>query len=230
MSTHPDYGAAFAAWRAAAGADWERYVRHAFVAGLGNGALPRPAFLHYLAQDYVFLFHFARAWALAAAKAEHLDEMRLAARTLDALANDETRLHVELCAAEGIDAAALLATPEAPETLAYTRYVLEAGWSGDLLDLLATLAPCVLGYGEIGVRLAREAAPGTPYRPWIDTYAGEAYQQTCREVGALTDAAIARRLGPGATALPRWQALSARFTTATRLEGAFWDMGLRGHP
>ncbi|QDL93824.1 thiaminase II (plasmid) [Paroceanicella profunda] len=230
MSPHPDYGTAFRAWRAAAGPDWAAYTGHRFVTGLGDGSLPRPAFLHYLRQDYVFLFHFARAWALAAAKAEHLDEMRLAARTLDALANGETALHVETCAAEGIDEATLIATPEAPETLAYTRYVLEAGWSGDLLDLLATLAPCVLGYGEIGARLAAMAPPDAPYRGWIDTYSGADYQQTCRAVGALTDAAIARRLGPGAQELPRWQALTARFSTATRLEAAFWDMGLRGGP
>ena len=39
---------------------------------------------------------------------------------------------------------------EALGNLAYTRYVLEAGFSGDFLDLMAALAPCVLGYGEIG--------------------------------------------------------------------------------
>jgi thiaminase (transcriptional activator TenA) len=70
-----------------------------------------------------------------------------------------------------ISQAELEATPEAAENLAYTRYVLEAGYSGDFLDLMAALAPCVLGYGEIGARLAAEAGE-TPYRGWIDTYAG----------------------------------------------------------
>ncbi|PKP80667.1 MAG: thiaminase II, partial [Alphaproteobacteria bacterium HGW-Alphaproteobacteria-2] len=148
----PDYGRAFALWRAAA-PGWRAYTRHAFVEGLGDGTLPRAAYLHYLAQDYVFLIHFARAWALLAAKAESLAEMQAAARVLGGLVNTEMRLHVETCAAEGITAEALEATPEAPENLAYTRYVLEAGYSGDALDLLAALAPCVLGYGEIGARL-----------------------------------------------------------------------------
>ena len=135
-------------------------------------------------------------------------------------------LHLRICAAEGIGAAALEAAEEAPENLAYTRYVLEAGYSGDFLDLLAALAPCVLGYGEIGLRLARDAAPDTPYRDWIDTYAGDEFQATCREVGGLSDGAVGRRLGDTPEALPRWGELSARFATATRLEVGFWGLGL----
>jgi thiaminase (transcriptional activator TenA) len=218
-----DYGRTFADWRGSVGDDWRAYTRHPFVEGLRDGTLPRAAFLDYLVQDYLFLFHFARAWALAAAKAETLDEMRTAARTVDALVNEETRLHVATCAAAGIPEAALRATEEKPANLAYTRYVLEAGHAGDLLDLLAALAPCVLGYGEIGLRLARDGA--APYRDWIDAYGGAAYQETCREVGALIDAAVLRRLGPD-PGVPRRATLGRRFRTATRLEAGFWDMGL----
>lgn len=227
--TAPDYGRAFALWRAAAGPAWDGYTRHAFVAGLGDGTLPRAAFLNYLRQDYVFLFHFARAWALAAAKAETLAEMKLAAATVAGLAEGEMGLHVALCGREGIDRETLAATEEAPENLAYTRYVLEAGYSGDMLDLLAALAPCVLGYGEIGLRLAHEAG-ATPYAEWIGVYAGDGYQAVCRDVGALIDAAAERRLGADFTAAPRWARLAARFRDATRLEIGFWDMGLRAEP
>jgi thiaminase (transcriptional activator TenA) len=126
-----------------------------------------------------------------------------------------------------ISQAELEATPEAAENLAYTRYVLEAGYSGDFLEPMAALAPCVLGYGEIGARLAAEAGK-TPYRGWIDTYAGNEYQDVCRSVGRLIDRALERRLGRGWATLPRWQQLCQRFEVATRLEVGFWDMGLRG--
>ncbi|MEQ3629805.1 MAG: thiaminase II, partial [Sulfitobacter sp.] len=76
--TAPDYGDAFAAWRSGAGEAWRDYTRHAFVEELRAGTLPQASYLHYLRQDYVFLIHFARAWALAAAKAETLDEIAAA--------------------------------------------------------------------------------------------------------------------------------------------------------
>lgn len=224
----PDFGSrVFALWRAGAEAEWAAYTRHAFVEGMADGSLPREAFLHYLVQDYVFLVHFSRAWALAVVKAGSIEEMRVAAGTVDALVNHEMRLHVETCARAGIPEAALFAAEEAQENLAYTRYVLDAGLSGDFLDMMAALAPCVMGYGEIGQRL-KETATSTAYSDWIATYSGEEYQGVCRAVGSLIDAAAASRLGEDPERTPRWQGLSDRFRTATRLEVGFWDMGLRG--
>lgn len=220
----PDYGQSFALWRTAAGESWQAYTRHAFVEGMRTGTLPRAAFLTYLQQDYVFLIHFARAWSLAVVKAETLDEMKAASTTVHALLHFEMDLHICSCAAAGISRQDLEATREAPENLAYTRYVLEAGYSGDFLDLLAALAPCVLGYGEIGARLLRDSAE-TPYRDWIETYGGEDYQQLCRATGALIDTAVMSRLGPDAQSLPRWKGLEQRFATATALEAAFWGLG-----
>lgn len=220
----PDYGRAFALWRSKA-PDWDAYTHHPFVEGLRRGDLPREKFLHYLRQDYIFLIHFARAWALAAAKGETLAEIQAAAATVQALAHVEMPLHVQICARAGIDAAMLEATEEAPANLAYTRYVLEAGYSGDFLDLMAALAPCVLGYGEIGARLA---GSGGPYSDWIETYASDDYQALCHDVGGLIDGALVHRLGPDWAGLPRARRLAARFSTATRLELGFWQMGLEG--
>ena len=56
----------FARLRAACTADWEAYTGHAFVRQLAAGTLPEKCFRQYLIQDYLFLIHFARAWALAA--------------------------------------------------------------------------------------------------------------------------------------------------------------------
>lgn len=220
----PDYGSAFAAWRADCPGPWTAYTRHAFVEGLRDGSLPQAAFLAYLRQDYLFLMQFARAWALVVVKAGSLAEMQAAAATVHALLHQEMALHLRICAAAGISGTDLEATEEAAGTLAYTRYVLDAGHCGDVLDLLAALAPCILGYGEIGARLGATAGD-TPYRDWIATYGGAEYQALCRRTGALIDGAVAARLGPAARTLPRWQMLSRHFTTATRLEAGFWTGG-----
>lgn len=227
MTADPQYGQAFALWRDAAKASWRDYTRHAFVEGLRDGTLPRASFIHYMVQDYVYLIHFSRAWALAVAKADTLDEMKSCAASVNALVNGEMQLHVETCAAEGISEQQLENAVEEAENLAYTRYVLEAGYSGDFLDLMATLAPCVMGYGEIGTRLKAEQTSDT-YNDWINIYAGDEYQENCTQVGQLIDQALLSRLGPDYLSSPRWAALCHKFDTATRLEVGFWDMGLRG--
>ena len=227
INSAPSYGRCFDQWRAACPAPWRAYTQHAFVTGLGDGSLPRSAFLHYLRQDYIFLTHFSRAWALAIVKADDLDEMKAASATVHALIHEEMQLHVRICAAEGISEQELSDTREAPQNIAYTRYVLEAGYSGDFLDLLAALAPCVMGYGEIGARLAA-LEPADVYRDWIDTYASDEYQTLCHDIGTLIDNAVIARLGTTAEATPRWQALCDRFRTATELEADFWQIGLSG--
>lgn len=96
------YGRTFTEWRAQA-PDWDAYTRHPFVQGMADGSLPRDAFLNYLVQDYLFLIHFARAWALAVVKAGDLDEMRACSAVVHTLIDHEMALHVETCAAAGID-------------------------------------------------------------------------------------------------------------------------------
>lgn len=227
MST-TGYGRTITLWRAGCAEDWQTYTRHPFVEGLREGSLPRAAFLHYLIQDYVFLVHFSRAWSFGVVKAETLDEMKICAETVNGLVNHEMSLHVTTCASEGIDEATLFGATEEFENLAYTRFVMDAGLQGDFLDLMAALAPCCFGYAEIGKRLESEAAPDTPYRAWINTYSGDEYQSAMTGLGQMIDAAIARRLGTRPETSPRWENLQKRFTTATQLEAAFWNMGLRG--
>jgi thiaminase/transcriptional activator TenA len=205
--------------------DWRVYVEHPFVAGLADGTLPESAFRFYLEQDYLFLIHFARAYGLAAYKAETLEDIRGAAAGLSAIIDTEMALHVEFCAGWGLTEAQMAAVPEAPETMAYTRYVLEKGLQGDLLDLHVALAPCMLGYGEIGHALAHNPntkIAGNPYVPWIEMYASKDYQDGAAEERATLDRLMKERGGPG-----RMASLIKTFAEATRLEAAFWDMGLR---
>lgn len=216
--------ALFGRLRAAAAADWRAYVEHPFVRGLADGTLPEASFRHYLIQDYRFLVHFARAYALAAYKADTLDDMRAAKAGLAAILDLEMDLHVRVCAGWGVDAAALESAAEAQATVAYTRFVLDTGMAGDLLDLHAALAPCMCGYAEIGARLAADPATrrdGNPYRPWIETYAAAGFQEAAAAEAATLDRLFGRRGGEA-----RFAALASTFHAATRLEAGFWDMGL----
>lgn len=201
--------------------EWESYVDHEFVRQLADGSLPKACFQHYLQQDYAFLIQFTRAWALAVYKSRTLTEMREAQAGINAMLDLEIGLHIDYCQQWGISEEQLAKVDESPACVAYTRYVLDCGMSGGLADLYAALLPCIYGYAEIGQRLI-QLTPVTdnPYQPWIDMYASDEYQAVanaaktkfnwlCKEVSK--------------TKLDELQNI---FRTATRMEVAFWQMGL----
>ena len=211
--------------KAASSAEWSRYTEHPFTAAMGDASLAEPAFRHYLVQDYLFLIEFARAYALAVYKSPTLADMREGAAGLSAILDVEMDLHVKLCGGWGLSPGDLEhATPE-PETLAYTRYALDAGMRGDLLALKVALAPCVIGYAEIATRLSEMPKgndPTNPYRVWIAEYAGTPYLEVATAARAHLDRLAARYLTPA-----RESELITVFKEATRLEADFWEMGWR---
>ena len=207
--------------------EWNLYTQHKFIQKISDGSLDKKLYLKYLIQDYVFLIHFSRAWALLVAKSKSVNEMRIASATLDALVNEEIQLHIKTCKDEGISEEQLYKTEEELNNLAYTRFVLEAGYSGDFLDLLVALSPCVFGYGEIGLYLKSISKNNNPYSSWIDTYYGKEYQKVCINIGNLLDNAIKDRLGKDFENNIIWPKLNKIFLTATNLEINFWEMSLK---
>lgn len=215
----------FGRLRRDAGAYWEAYVTHPFVKALGAGTLPRPAFQHFLRQDYLFLIHFARAYALAGFKSDTLADLRTSSAAVSAIVDVEMPLHVSYCRDWGLTEEQMAAEPEAMETMAYTRFVLERGLAGDRLDLDVALAPCVVGYGEAVARLLADPATmrgGNPYEAWMDAYASDEYVAVATAAIDNLDRQFTRRGGEA-----RYASLLATFTAATRLEEAFWEMGWR---
>lgn len=209
--------------KAAAAADWQSYVDHYFVRQLGTGTLPHAAFRTYLVQDYLFLIQFARAYALATYKSRTLVDMRAAQAGLAAIL-DEMDLHVRLCGRWALSPEDIEAAPEHQATVAYTRFVLDCGAAGDLLDLHVALAPCVIGYAEIGRNLMPngiDALGDHPYREWISEYAGEAYQGVATRARRHLDDLAARAMTER-----RFTELAALFGKASRLEADFWQIGL----
>jgi len=226
MGAWNDYGrpgGLYRRMRDACAEEWQAYTWHPFVRQLSAGQLPLPAFRTYLVQDYLFLIHFARAKALAVVKGESLAAMRGKAAAVLAIL-DETKLHLKYCADWGLDEAAVVATPESTETVSYTRWVLDRGLHGDILDLEVALAPCTVGYGEVALRILADPArqaEGHAYQSWIDTYAAEDYQALARAAAERLDA-----LGDSHGGEARFASLARDFREAARLEARFWQQGL----
>ena len=206
---------------------WLYYTKHEFVQKLANDSLHENCFLNYLKQDYLFLIQFSKAWSLAILKSDNLEEMKIAASTVNELINFEMELHISLCEKYGISKLDLENTEEKNENIAYTRYVLELGYSGDFLDLLSALSPCVLGYGEIGLNLQNSNPKISMYKKWIETYSSSEYQSVCLNVGKLIDKSFKLRLGENYTNTYKWNKASLIFKKATSLEVDFWNMALK---
>ncbi|MBQ0747758.1 MAG: thiaminase II [Marinobacter sp.] len=204
--------------------EWRDYIEHSFVRQLGNASLAPEAFQHYLKQDYLFLIQFARAFALAAYKSPTLSDLRQAKDGLQAILDTELDLHIRYCNEWGISEDELANLPEARATLAYTRYVLDTGNRGDLLDLHVALSPCMVGYGEIANWLNRRAetirGDANPYDAWIAMYESDEFQNAMQAEIRWLDERLAD-VSPA-----RFEQLTRIFRDATRLEIDFWDMGL----
>ncbi|WP_010539816.1 TenA family protein [Dietzia alimentaria] len=203
-------------------AEWDAYTRHDFIEQLGAGTLASPVFQDYLIQDFHFLVQFARANALATYKSRTLADLKAAHAATGAILA-ETELHLTLTERWGIPRAELEATAEKQATVAYTRYVLDSGMAGDLLDLHVALAPCTIGYAEIGARLQPRLAEHSdhPYREWIAEYSGEEFTTASRAAVTQLDALTA-----GGLSDRRLDELTEVFRTATRLEADFWQQAL----
>lgn len=205
--------------------DWDAYTQHAFIVQLANGTLAQPSYLHYLKQDFLFLKQYARAYALAIYKAHSLADMRKALPNVHALLDSEINHHVDYCANWGLSESDLEAEDEDFGTVAYTRYVLDAGMQGNIVDLYVALAPCSVGYAQIGRNLC--AAEDTqrqdnPFESWIALYGGDEFQQSVAQSSEHLDTLLADiDLNS-----QRAQDLINVFRTATRMEVAFWQQGL----
>lgn len=209
---------------------WKEYVEHDFVRQLGKGTLDRACFVHFVRQDYLYLKYYARAYGLLAAKSTSFVLIESSTQTILNVLH-EIGNHKAFCAKFGVTADELENTPESAATTAYGAYILDTGLQGDTTKLLMALMACLLGYGEVGLWLKKQAATpnswvvldGNPYQHWIDDYAGEIYQAAVR-IGLETIESCAEADPPSEARLSDWTKVWAR---CTRLEKGFWDMAMQ---
>jgi thiaminase (transcriptional activator TenA) len=180
---------------------------HPFVRGIASGELPRARFVAYVEQDAWFLTAFARAYALAIAKAPDLRTMTTLRGLLDG-ALEELDLHRGYAQRWGAD----LDPEPSPATLAYTDSLLRVAWSEPLPNILAAMTPCMRLYADLGQHLLPEAAPDSPYREWCETYADPGFEELAQSLERLLD-----QVDDGSTAI------AAHYHQAMLLEHAFFD-------
>ena len=194
-------------------------LRHPFIAGLTDGSLPRERFEFYAVQDALYLREFARALAIAGARAPKDDWIiMLTEHAANALRVERT-LHEGFFREFELSAEAVVATPLAPTTLAYTHYLLAVAYGAPFHEALAALLPCYWIYWEVGTELARAGSPNPMYARWIGTYDSPEFGAVVRAVLEAPNE-VAVQLGGVERA-----AMRRHFRTTSRYEWMFWDMG-----
>lgn len=154
-----------------------------FVQRLADGSLEAAAFQRYVAQDAFFLNAFLRAYALAAAKCERLDQV---AQFRDLMSGvlEELALHRGYAESLGID----LSTVEPlPATRAYTDFLLRVAWSSGVAEIVAAMTPCMRLYAWLGGELAPQLRDDHPYGDWIRTYADPEFEALASALEGLLD-------------------------------------------
>ncbi|MBW0479600.1 hypothetical protein O181_019315 [Austropuccinia psidii MF-1] len=209
----------------AAGDLWKIFTSdHQFLAGVRNAKLPRRCFQHFLQQDYIFLLHYARIHSLMALKCDTMDEIDATTDLVKSIVA-ESKNHIKKCVEWGISKDDFLKTPESNQTIAYTRYVLDIGFTKSLLHLRVATAPCLIGYGEMALKLRNDPLTvknRNPYWDWIVNYSGEEFQKAVKTGRDLLEQ-TAMKDPPSCETMHE---LKLIFRKAVNLEIAFWQMGL----
>lgn len=212
--------------REAARPIWDRCLTHPFVTGIGDGTLPVEKFQYFMLQDYLYLFDYARVFALGVVKARDAALMRTFAQNVDAILGGEMKIHRAYMARLGISEEQVLAVQPALDNLSYTHYMLSVAERGSPMEIVAAILACSWSYAEIGQALA--GIPGAAEHPfygeWIRGYASEDYTAANQALIELTD-----RLTAGAEEA-ELAYLTGIFVNCSRYELGFWDMAWETRP
>ena len=204
----------------AAASVWEACLKHPFVTGIGDGTLAVEKFRHFMLQDYLYLFDYARVFALGVVKARKPELMRIFAANVDAILGGEMKIHRAYMKRLGITEEQVFAVKPALDNLSYTNYMLSVASSGSPLEIVASILACSWSYAEIGQALA--AIPGAVEHPfygeWIQGYSSEEYAATNQALIELMNS-----LAANATE-DQIAYLTEVFVNCSRYELGFWDM------
>lgn len=204
----------------AAASVWEACLRHPFVTGIGNGTLDMEKFRYFMLQDYLYLFDYARVFALGVVKARDPELMRVFAANVDAILGGEMKIHRAYMKRLDITEEQVFSVKPALANLSYTNYMLSVAQTGGPMEIVASILACSWSYAEIGQALA--AIPGAAEHPfygeWIRGYASEEYAATNQALIELMDS-LAADAGEEQLAY-----LTDVFVNCSRYELGFWDM------
>lgn len=199
---------------------WEACLHHPFVTGIGDGTLSVEKFQYFMLQDYLYLFDYAKVFALGVVKAQDRGLMQTFSQNVESILNGEMNIHRAYMQRLGITEEQVSAVKSALDNISYTHYMMAVADMGGPAEIVAAILACSWSYAEIGQALAQipGAAEHPFYGEWIQSYASEEYDAMNQALIALMDT-----LAEGATE-EQLSYLETVFVNCSRYELGFWDM------
>lgn len=202
---------------------WDSYVHHDFVKQVAQGTLKREKFQFFIEQDYAYLIDYARVHCVAGSKAPALEDMEKELTIVGSVRNEmkqhETRLREEFGVA---DSAYFQNIKRGPALNNYSRYFNDIARRGNWQELVASLSPCLMGYGWALLNNEKfiTVKDGDVYHDWCYTYLSEGYQNAMVQGRSI--------LNQISQTYPKEQldVLITIFAEVCELETKFWDAAL----
>ena len=200
---------------------WAGYHTHPFVRGIADGSLDIERFRFFMVQDYLYLFEYAKVFALGVVKSDDRVLMKSFAANVDGILNGEMKIHREYMKRLGINEEEANSAPMSLANKSYTEYMLSVGFRGGVLEIITAILACSWSYQKIGRKIADENPAATKhefYGAWIEGYSGTEYEETNAALISLTD-----KLAENCTEEQICR-LKDIFVSCSRYEAMFWDM------
>ena len=200
---------------------WNGYHNHSFVRGIADGSLSIDRFRFYMIQDYLYLFEYAKVFALGVVKSNNHENMKMFSSSIDAILNGEMKIHCEYMERLGINDEEVNKTPMSLSNKSYTEYMISIGFRGDEVDIIAAILSCSWSYQQIGKRIADENPNSLEhefYGEWVKGYSSKEYEENNLVLMNLMDS-----LAENCTQKQKERLIDI-FVNCSRHEAMFWDM------
>tara|TARA_Y100001968_G_scaffold321469_1_gene355913 strand:+ start:349 stop:975 length:627 start_codon:yes stop_codon:yes gene_type:complete len=182
-----------------------------FVKGIRNGDLPISNFKAYIAQDAYFLEAFANAYRIAIKK-NCTRELIVTLTNMLSGVNEELRLHRSYTKKWGVNNNSIVINLS---TKSYTDFLYEVTKSGDMIEIISAMTPCMRLYSYIGKKIKKEIEiKSNPYKDWILTYSNEDFENLAKSHEKIIDDYFIKK---------KLKTLQSLYSKAMKLELIFFN-------
>lgn len=192
----------------------DRMIEHPFNQQLASGTLSEELFRCYLQQDQLYIHEYTQVLFTLRQRTDDGDLQQDLHRFATEGAQFEQEMHQHFFTLYGIESA------EAPFASCnlYARFLRYCAEQESVAVALAALLPCFWFYHKVGQSLLEHSCHNNPYRAWIDTYSGTAFQQQVEKMQTHVENLAAQR-DPS-----EQQEMIDSFLASSLLELCFWEV------